>query len=62
MTRGKCGAVLRLTHSRVILLSLFDDDAWRKRFSTKRDVVRRVAQEALDLDARGETRPLDDLL
>jgi hypothetical protein len=45
-----------------ILASLADEAAWKKRFSEKRAVIRRMAREALAEDARGETRPLDDLL
>lgn len=45
-----------------ILAEIADQEAWRERFATKCDVIRRMAQEALDEDARGETRPLDDLL
>ncbi len=45
-----------------ILASLADEDAWKKAFSAKRDVIRRMAQEALEEDERGETLPLDDLL
>jgi hypothetical protein len=45
-----------------ILASLADEEAWRKRFSEKREIVRRMAREALEEDARGETLPLDDLL
>jgi hypothetical protein len=45
-----------------ILASLTDEEAWRKRFSEKREVIRRMAREALEEDARGETLPLDDLL
>ena len=45
-----------------ILDSLADEERWRKRFAEKRDVIRRMAQEALDEDARGETVPMDDLL
>jgi hypothetical protein len=44
-----------------ILASLPDEDAWRKRFAEKRDVIRRMAREALQEDERGETLPLDDL-
>ena len=44
-----------------ILDSLADEEAWKKRFAEKRDVIRRLAQQALEEDARGETRPLDDL-
>lgn len=45
-----------------ILADLADEDAWRERFAGKPDVIRRMAQEALDEDARGETMPLSDLL
>jgi hypothetical protein len=45
-----------------ILASLADEDAWKKRFAAKRDVIRRMAREALDEDRRGETLPLADLL
>jgi hypothetical protein len=31
------------------------------RFAEKRDVIRRMAQEALEQDAKGETLDLDDL-
>jgi len=45
-----------------ILASLADEDAWKKRFAAKRDVIRRMAREATAEDERGETQPLDDLL
>ena len=45
-----------------ILASLEDEEAWKRRFAEKHDVIRRMAIEALEEDARGETRPLDDLL
>lgn len=45
-----------------ILSTLADEDAWKKRFAAKRDVIRRMAREALEEDEKGETRPLDDLL
>jgi len=44
-----------------ILASLADEELWKKRFAEKRDVIRRLAQEALKEDERGETLPLDDL-
>jgi hypothetical protein len=43
-------------------LTLADNDQWKKRFSSKRDVIRRMALEALEEDERGGTIPLDDLL
>jgi hypothetical protein len=45
-----------------ILASLADEESWKKRFDEKHDVISRMAREALEEDARGETRPLDDLL
>jgi len=45
-----------------ISASLADEDAWRKRFVEKRDIIRRMAGEALEEDERGETLPLNDLL
>jgi len=45
-----------------ILTSLEDESAWRRRFAERRDVIRRLAREALEDDERGETLPLDDLL
>jgi hypothetical protein len=45
-----------------ILDSLAEEDGWKKRFVAKRDVIRRMAREALEEDARGETMLLDDLL
>jgi hypothetical protein len=45
-----------------ILSSLADEDAWKKCFAGNRDLIRRMAQEALEEDERGETHPLDDLL
>ena len=47
---------------RQILASLADDDVWKRRFAEKRDVIRRLAREALEEDERGDTLPLDDLL
>jgi len=44
-----------------ILASLANEDAWKTRFAEKRDVIRRMAREALEEDARGETLPIDDL-
>jgi hypothetical protein len=45
-----------------ILASLADEGSWKTRFAEKRDVIRRMAREALEEDERGETLPLDDLL
>ena len=45
-----------------ILASLADEDAWKTHFAEKRDVIRRMAREALEEDKRGETLPLNDLL
>jgi len=45
-----------------ILASLADEEAWKRRFDEKRDVIRRMAREAIEEDERGETLPLADLL
>ena len=45
-----------------ILASLADEDGWKKRFNEKRDVIRRMAREALQEDEKGETLPLKDLI
>jgi hypothetical protein len=45
-----------------ILASLADEEAWKTSFAEKRDVIRRMALEALQEDERGKTLPLDDLL
>ena len=45
-----------------ILASLADEDVWKSRLTEKRDVIRRMALEALEEDERGETLRLDDLL
>ena len=45
-----------------ILADLADEEAWKRRFAEKRDVICRMAQEALAEDERGETLPLSDLL
>jgi hypothetical protein len=45
-----------------ILASLADEEAWKRRFAQRRDVIGRLAQEALEEDARDETLPLDRFL
>ncbi|MGD1094214.1 MAG: hypothetical protein ABSB35_19790 [Bryobacteraceae bacterium] len=45
-----------------ILAALADEEKWKQHFGEKRDIVRRMAMEALAEDQRGETVPLDDLL
>jgi hypothetical protein len=40
-----------------ILASLADEDAWKKSYVEKSDVMRRMAREALEEDERGETMP-----
>lgn len=45
-----------------ILDSLADEEGWKRRFAEKRDVIRRMAREALEEDARGETQALGNLL
>jgi hypothetical protein len=38
------------------------DDGWKTRLAGNREVIERMAREALEEDERGETRPLDELL
>ena len=45
-----------------ILASLADVEAWKTRFIEKRDVIRRMAREALEEDEAGKTLLFDDLL
>ena len=45
-----------------ILASIEDESAWKTRFAEKREVIRRMAREAIEEDERGETLPMDDLL
>lgn len=45
-----------------ILETIADEEAWKRDFAAKREILRRMAGEALAEDERGETRPLSDLL
>jgi hypothetical protein len=45
-----------------ILAVIADEGAWKEQMASKRDVIRRMAREALEEDAAGQTLPLDDLL
>ena len=45
-----------------IQATLDDEESWRQRFAVNRDIVRRMAQEALEEDARGETKALGEHL
>jgi len=45
-----------------ILSSMADEEAWKRKFAEKRDVIRRMAQEALNEDDQGKTLPLGGLL
>jgi hypothetical protein len=45
-----------------ILAALADEEAWKKGFAEKRDVIQRMAREAIEEDEKGETLALDDLL
>ncbi len=45
-----------------IMDSLADEAAWKEQFARNPELVRRLAQEALEGDERGETRPLDEIL
>ncbi len=45
-----------------ILETLAAEAGWKQRFDAKKEQLRKLAAEALLEDARGETRPLSDLL
>ena len=45
-----------------ILAAVEDEEGWRRRFSEKHDVIQRMADQALEQDARGETVPLESIL
>lgn len=45
-----------------ILASLGYEEALKKRFSEKRDIIRRMAREALEEDEKSETLLMNDLL
>ena len=45
-----------------ILDTLDDDEAWSRQFHNNPEVLRSLAQEALEEHRRGETRPLDELI
>ena len=45
-----------------ILETLDDEESWSRQFNQKPDVLRSLAQEALEEHRRGETRPLDELI
>lgn len=45
-----------------ILASLVDEAGWKRRFAEKRDVIGRMAREAIAEDDSGETIPLAELL
>ena len=45
-----------------MLESLDDEEAWSRQFRNNPEVLRSLAQEALEEHRRGETRPLDELI
>lgn len=45
-----------------LLAELEDESLWRESFSKSADLLSKLAGEARDEKARGETEPLDDLL
>jgi hypothetical protein len=44
------------------LASLADEEARKKQFAAKRDVIQRMSREAPEQDEQGETLPLDSIL
>jgi hypothetical protein len=45
-----------------ILDTLDDEEAWSRQFRNNPEVLRSLAQEAIEEHRRGETRPLDELI
>jgi hypothetical protein len=45
-----------------ILAELADEAEWARKFSAQSAKLRRLAEEALAEDQRGETHPLDEIL
>ena len=45
-----------------ILETLDDEEVWSRQFNNNPEVLRSLAQEALEEHRRGETRPLDELI
>jgi hypothetical protein len=45
-----------------ILETLDDEEAWSRQFRDNPEVLRSLAQEALEEHRRGETHPLDELI
>jgi hypothetical protein len=45
-----------------IMETLEDEAAWREKLARTPEKLRRLAEEALREDQRGETRPLDEIL
>jgi len=45
-----------------IIETLDDEASWERSFRDRPQVLRALAQEALDEHRRGETRPLDELI
>ncbi len=43
-----------------ILAAIESEDSWQARFAAKRDLLERMADEAMQLDSKGETLDLDD--
>lgn len=52
----------RESWARSWLAELAAEREWERRFGSRPDVLRHLADEALDEDRRGATQPLDDLL
>ena len=43
-----------------ILAAIESENAWQARFAAKRGILERMAEEAMQLDRKGETLDLDD--
>ena len=45
-----------------ILASIADEHEWKAQFAAKKDIIHRMAREAIEEDTAGETLSLDALL
>jgi hypothetical protein len=46
----------------ILLEEIASETRWQQAFASSQDVLKRLAEEALEEDRRGETRNLDEIL
>jgi cell division inhibitor SulA len=46
----------------ILLEEMASESRWQQAFASSQDVLKRLAEEALEEDRRGETRDLDEIL